>query len=212
MLGCFLILHGFLFWNVSNSERYTDPAEEESNREAEESGRELQVTVKDLQSEDSHKPKTWLHTFLFASEFVSVDSVGNVLVLSLPKVPLDSSSKRIESRSMASLDHSIQERVDCAEIPLQPIDNHPLHPRPTEVTVHEFSVGDLSSKDAKKFDEAEEILHSPVSSRMQNEMDISDQDLIDFYLSPRLTNLIKSGVVPESPINDSGMYSLQHSS
>ncbi|XP_042062897.1 DEAD-box ATP-dependent RNA helicase FANCM [Salvia splendens] len=182
---------------IEDSERYTDPAEEESNREAEESGRELQVTVKDLQSEDSHKPKTWLHTFLFASEFVSVDSVGNVLVLSLPQVPLDSSSKRMESRNMASLDHSMHECVECAEIPLQPIDNQ---------TVHEFSVGDLFSEDAKKFDEAEEILHSPVSSRMQNEMDISDQDLIDVYLSPRLTNLIKSGVVPESPINDSGTW------
>ncbi|KAL1542826.1 hypothetical protein AAHA92_19865 [Salvia divinorum] len=187
-----------------DSERYTDPAEEESNREAEESGRELQVTVKDVQSEDSHKPKTLLHTFLFASEFVSVDSVGNVLVLSLPQVPLDSSSKRMESRNMASLDLSIQERMDCTEIPLQPIENHPLHQRATEETVHEFSVGDLFSEDAKKFDEAKEILHSPVSSRMQNEMDISDQDLIDIYLSPRLTNLIKSGVVPESPINDYG--------
>lgn len=211
MLGCFLILYGFLVWNVLDSERYTDPAEEESNREAEESGRDLQVTVKDLQSEDSHKPNTWLHAFLFASEFVSVDSGGNVLVLS-PQVPLDSSSKRMESRNMASLDHSIQEPVDCAKIPLQPIDSHHLHPRPTEETVHEFSVGDLFPDDAKKFDKAEEILHSPVSSRMQNEMDISDQDLIDLYLSPRLTNLIKSGVVPESPINDSGMYSLQHSS
>lgn len=167
--------------------------------------------MKDVLSEDSHKPKTWLHTFLFASEFVSVDSVGNVLVLSLPQLPLDSSSKQTEVSDMASPYHLMQDYTDHTEIPLQPIDNHSL-----EETVHEFSICDHGAENEKKFEVAEEILHSPVSSRMQNEMDISDQDLIDVELSPRLTNLIKSGVVPESPINYSGWYIqklflLQHS-
>ncbi|XP_057793601.1 DEAD-box ATP-dependent RNA helicase FANCM isoform X2 [Salvia miltiorrhiza] len=181
---------------IEDSERYMDRAEEESDKEAEGSGQELQET-------ELQKPKTWLHTFLFASEFVSVDGVGNVLVLSLPQLPLGSSSKRTEVSNVASPYHLMQDYKGHAEIPLQPMDNHPLHPRPLDETVHEFSLSNPSAEDEKKFDMAEEILQSPVSSRMQNETDISDQDLIDIELSPRLTNFIKSGVVPESPINDS---------
>lgn len=146
-----------------------------------------------MHAEDPHKPKTWMHTFLFASEFVSVDDVGNVLVLSLPQLPLDSSTKQTEASNMASPYYLIREYKDHAEIPLQPKDNP-------------------SAENEKNFNMAEEIPNTPDSSRMQNELDISDQDHEldndenDSELSPRLTNFIKSGVVPESPINDSGLY------
>lgn len=160
------------------------------DNEAEETVRELQETAKDVHTEDSHKPKTSLHTFLFASEFVSVDDVGNVLVLSLPLLPLGSSTRRTETSNMAS---PMQEYKDHAESPLQPIDNP-------------------SGENEKNSYMADEIPHTPVSSRMQDEMDIANQDheldndVNDSELSPRLTSFIKSGVVPESPINDSGLY------
>ncbi|KAH6765134.1 hypothetical protein C2S51_016383 [Perilla frutescens var. frutescens] len=210
---------------IEVSEGYADPAEEKLKKEVEGTGGELDEMVKDVHIEDTHKPKTWSHTFLFASEFVSVDSVGNVLVLSLPQLPLESSSKLKEGSNMASAYHLMHDYKNHEENPLQPIDNQSWHPRSPEVeNVHEFSCPhDPGAEKEKKFSMAEEILHS-VSSRMQKEMDISDQDHDvghgrmlpsahesandhkDSELSPRLTNFIKSGVVPESPINDSGTW------
>lgn len=115
------------------------------------------------------------------------------MVLSLPQLPLNSSIKQTEASNVASSYYSIQEHKDHAEIPLQPIDNP-------------------SAENEMNFCMAEEIPNTPDSSRMQKEMDISDHDheldddATDSELSPRMTNFIKSGVVPESPINDAGLY------
>lgn len=220
----FLIPYGFLVWNALHLERYTDPVKEKFKEEVEGTGGEHEEMVKDVHIEKSLKTKTWLHTFLFGSEFVSVDNVGNVLVLSLPHLPLESNSKRTKVSNMASAYHLMHDYKGHEENPLQPIDNPSLHPRSPEVeNIHEFSPHSPDAEN-EKFSMAEEILHTPVSSRMQQEMDISDQDhdvghdsilpsphdsandLEDSELSPRLTNFIKSGVVPESPIIVSGLY------
>lgn len=181
--------------------------------------------MKDVHIEDFHKPKTCLHTFLFGSEFVSVDDIGNVLVFSLPQLPLESNSKQIEGSNMASVHHLVHDYKDHEENPVQAKGNPSSHPRSLEVeNLHESSLCNPDAENGKLFSGAEEILHTPVSSRMRKEMDISGQDhnvvhdrmLIpsahessndfrDSELSPRLTNFIKSGIVPESPVNNSGL-------
>lgn len=77
----------------------------------------------------------------------------------------------------------------------------------------------------KKRDDVEDIVQTPtLKGRLSHEGDSavetlmgnktpkflaaeSSDDIKDTDLSPRLSNLMKSGVVPESPINESGQYS-----
>lgn len=132
---------------------------------------ENEEIAKDVHIEDFHKPKTCLHTFIFDSEFVSIDNAGNVLVLSLPQLPLKSISQRHEGSNMASAYHSIDNYKDHEENLVEGQDDA-SHPRSQEVeNAHKLST-----------------------------------DFIDIDLSPRLTNFIKSGIVPESPVHNSGSY------
>ncbi|KAL0326353.1 UNVERIFIED_CONTAM: DEAD-box ATP-dependent RNA helicase FANCM [Sesamum radiatum] len=191
-----------------------------------ETDRELQKIAKDMHIEDFHKQKPCLHTFLFASEFVSVDDNGNVLVLSLPQLPVESNSKHIDGSSMASVCHLMLESEDHEENTVQAKDNPSLHLRSPEVQILvDARLCNPDMQNGKLLSGAEEILYTPVSGRMPKKMDLygedpnivhdrklmpsadeSSKDFEDSELSPRLTNLIKSGIVPESPVNDSGTW------
>ncbi|KAL0314141.1 UNVERIFIED_CONTAM: DEAD-box ATP-dependent RNA helicase FANCM [Sesamum angustifolium] len=210
----------FLFKHVLGSEWSSDHAEKKLKTEELETDRELQKIAKDMHIEDFHKQKPCLHTFLFASEFVSVDDNGNVLVLSLPQLPVESNSKHIDGSSMASVCHLMLESEDHEEDTVQAKDNSSLHLRSPEVQILvDARLCNPDMQNGKLLSGAEEILYTPVSGRMPKEMDLygedpnivhdrklmpsadeSSKDFEDSELSPRLTNLIKSGIVPESPL------------
>ncbi|KAL0360056.1 UNVERIFIED_CONTAM: DEAD-box ATP-dependent RNA helicase FANCM [Sesamum radiatum] len=116
------------------SERSSDHAEEKLKTEELETDIELQKIAKDKHIEDFHKQKPLLHTFLFISEFVSVDDNGNVLVLSLPQLPVESNSKHTDGSKVQIL-------VDSR-------------------------LGNPDLQNGKLLSGAEEILYTPVSSRM----------------------------------------------
>ncbi|KAL0360059.1 UNVERIFIED_CONTAM: DEAD-box ATP-dependent RNA helicase FANCM [Sesamum radiatum] len=122
------------------SERSSDHAEEKLKTEELETDIELQKIAKDKHIEDFHKQKPLLHTFLFISEFVSVDDNGNVLVLSLPQLPVESNSKHTDGSKVQIL-------VDSR-------------------------LGNPDLQNGKLLSGAEEILYTPVSSRMPKEMDL----------------------------------------
>ncbi|KAI3464359.1 hypothetical protein Pfo_021022 [Paulownia fortunei] len=211
---------------IEDSERSNDPAEEKLKTEVLKTEIELEKIAKDMHIEDFHKQKPCLHALLFGSEFVSVDDVGNVLVLSLPQLPLESNSKCIVDSSMASVYQLMQDSEDHEENTVQARGNPSSHSRSPEVeNLLESSLCNPDKQKGKLLSGAEEILHTPVSSRMPKETDISGEDnnvvldrtlmplpdesnndFRDSDLSPRLTNFIKSGIVPESPVNNSGTW------
>ncbi|GER37833.1 ATP-dependent DNA helicase MPH1 [Striga asiatica] len=167
-------------------EKSADLADAELKKEVEDDV-EVEGFAKDTCIKDFKKLELCVHKPLFGSEFVSVDDAGNVLVSSLPQLPLSSIGKHTEnSNSIAFVCHSKRYQSRDERI---------------------------VQKDELFFGE-DEILVSPVSSRKPNEMEMSDDDhnlvhepsgdFRDFELSPRLTNFIESGVVPESPVISTG--------
>ncbi|KAL6525255.1 hypothetical protein OROMI_030848 [Orobanche minor] len=183
-------------------DRSTDPAEEKLKEI-------IESDANDMHIEDSHKHKTCVHTPLFDSEFVSVDHVGNVLISSLPRLPLDSNSKHIEGNSIVSANHLTQDNPSsCSRLP--------------EENLLESSPCNLDGQKGELFCGDDEIIFESPISRTSKEMDVScedhimvhdrklqtvdesSNDFMDSELSPRLTSFIESGIVPESPVHNSG--------
>ncbi|CAA0809880.1 DEAD/DEAH box RNA helicase family protein [Striga hermonthica] len=167
-------------------EKSADLANEELKKEVEDDV-EFEGFAKDACIEDFKKLELCVHTPLFGSEFVTVDDAGNVLVASLPQLPLGSIGKHTEYSNSTAF---------------------PCHSK------HDQSHDERIVQKDDLFSGEDGILESPVSSRKPNEMEMSDDDhnlvhepsgdFRDFELSPRLTNFIESGVVPESPVNSTG--------
>ncbi|XP_034676196.1 DEAD-box ATP-dependent RNA helicase FANCM isoform X2 [Vitis riparia] len=177
-----------------------------------------------------------VHSYLFGSDFVSVDTLGNVLILSVPLIP----SKEVSHSKCASASSSML--LNCLK-------QDSCHSGTSQgqhkgQSMEEKAVANLRTsgqarctmdetllisklhnslgQQEKKLDGVEEIVQTPilkgslshegdtaVETLVANKTPIflaaeSSDDIGDTDLSPRLTNLIKSGVVPESPINESG--------
>eukprot|EP00258_Populus_trichocarpa_P023752 XP_024439771.1 DEAD-box ATP-dependent RNA helicase FANCM isoform X5 [Populus trichocarpa] len=170
------------------------------------------------------------HSYLFGSDYVSVDSVGKVLIMSVPLFP---SEEAAHSKGQSSLNQN----SCCWKTPGQ---------KDKELTTPHKSSMDLTtsetqykmnatlaisrssnsiSQQEKTLDLMETIPEAPILKRnLPNEEDCASKSLDvlgikasslqadefnnnfkDSELSPRLTNMIQSGIVPESPINDNGL-------
>ncbi|KAK2658484.1 hypothetical protein Ddye_005017 [Dipteronia dyeriana] len=166
------------------------------------------------------------HSYPFGSDFVSVDALGNVVIVSLPALPFKvlSQSKCLRANNTLLLNHMKQDSFhlndsvgNCNELTMQAN-------AIAEVTSSQTTCINNGALPISRLDGFEKILETPIVNKKQlNEGDISSEtldvveikeltQLADEYndvlsdtdLSPRLTNLIKGGVVPESPINESG--------
>lgn len=206
---------------VLDSEMSYVPAEDKMKTEVQKTEIEHEKIAEDMDVDDFHKQKPCIHTLLFGSEFVSVDDVGNVLVSSLPELPLDSNSKYMLGGSLASEYPSMHDSkvnsvkgIPSSHLRLPELENL-LESSPCNSDAQK---GKLSSWD-------KEIPEATIASRMLEEKDItceehnvmhdrtvvllpdeSSDDVGDCELSPRLTNFIESGIVPESPVNSPGLY------
>lgn len=164
--------------------------------------------TKDMSMQDIHGQNSVAHSFLFDSEFVSVDDRGRVLVLSLSQLPLISLSKSTIGSNMEFVSNLMQDSSgfeastkDFKEKTVQAKGTSTSQTRSTEVENSLSSSRKSNEKDS--YDKDAKVERNRIS------MDIDDEendDLRDFELSPRLTNFIKSGVVPESPISDSSLF------
>ncbi|GFY96862.1 DEAD/DEAH box RNA helicase family protein [Actinidia rufa] len=174
---------------------------------------------------DCHGKNPPVHSYLFGSDFASVDSLGRVLILSVPLIPINKVSrskcasvsnrvllladyKEMNVRTKYFSDQTDSSRTGCKEN--------------KSVLTSESCYSDAQPEN--KLDEGEKILLTPVSKvNLSNEgesivetpcenktevllVDDSTNDLRDVELSPRLSDFIKSGVVPESPIDYTGWY------
>ncbi|XP_024009524.1 DEAD-box ATP-dependent RNA helicase FANCM [Eutrema salsugineum] len=161
----------------------------------------LETTEKDFEESSP------THHYLFGSDCASVDTLGKVFVL---PVPLSFSSNVLGSDYMLETEkqHFCPER--------SPIEFPPIG------TSTKYEKDNISCKLKQGFslENADEILetqslvtrHSTglgkgdVANFVGEIMLSSDEDdCEDLELSPRLTNFIKSGVVPDSPIYDQGV-------
>lgn len=168
------------------------------------------------------------HSYHFGSDFVSVDALGNVLILSLPPFPY----KESDSKCISTTDILLLNTMKPDAFHLRASDgNHSKHTvraKAVEEVTTSQRISMVNSRDSVEEDmlgDNEKILQTPISKTNQlngdtfnDEIDVVDieepsqiadeciGDLADLDLSPRLTSLIKSGIVPESPINECGQY------
>ncbi|XP_073275949.1 DEAD-box ATP-dependent RNA helicase FANCM isoform X2 [Primulina huaijiensis] len=156
----------------------------ENDKELEETTRTREMHIEDL---DKQKPCR--HTPLFGADSISVDDLGNVPVLSLPQFPLQCHLKSRNSINVSSV-NKLMDNSENREENMQAkgkLSPGSTSPRGTSRKSKEM---DLSG-------EAHKIVYSMipvVEAESSNEFRDSD-------LSPRLTNFIKSGIVPESPLS-----------
>ncbi|XP_051139283.1 DEAD-box ATP-dependent RNA helicase FANCM [Andrographis paniculata] len=200
-------------------DKFSDPTGENLNTEMVEAHTDVEDIAEVVQTEDTHKQGPCRHSLLFGSEFVSVDDDGNVLIMSLPKLSLESDS-HVESSIIPPPYYLIDDPEDNKENILQ-VNHSSTHLRsPQCEKLLQSSPCRLGVALKWKKSEADEILPTQISSRILKEVDTCDENHNDVRattviplpdsplpdescndLSPRLTNFIKSGVVPESPVN-----------
>lgn len=141
------------------------------------------------------------HSYLFGSDFVSVDALGRVLVVSVPLLPLvkisrskctHDSSREYKEKNVPVEDVSVT-RAITNENEQNGVE------RTLQASVSNGNISNGGDKISEPLDDAENRPPLLVA-------DESNDDFRDVELSPRLTNFIKSGVVPESPIGNTGQY------
>ncbi|XP_076909820.1 DEAD-box ATP-dependent RNA helicase FANCM-like [Bidens hawaiensis] len=136
---------------------------------------------------DIIKTKEKHHSFLFGSEFTMVDSNNNILILSVPVFPLKPFSPTKISFPHSSCSPLKASSEEHTEVPLDENENDVI-------------VTSLHDLHEDKLDE--EICKAEViGTVIPNVVDDDSHSVEAVDLSPRLTNLLLSGVVPESPVH-----------
>ncbi|XP_020536105.1 DEAD-box ATP-dependent RNA helicase FANCM isoform X2 [Jatropha curcas] len=177
---------------------------------------------------DFHEESPPAHSYLFGSDFVSVNALGNVIILSVPVLPMREAlhSKCTNASTTLPLDcleknsHMRTPCKDSKEVTVEGKSSADLIPSwmqcETNVTL---AIPKSNVQQDKILDRVETAPETPgLKKRLSNERDCADEALdrleingpssqhVEYNdnaeLSPRLTNMIQSGIVPESPIND----------
>nr|XP_017237619.1 PREDICTED: Fanconi anemia group M protein homolog isoform X2 [Daucus carota subsp. sativus] len=187
-------------------------------------------TEEKLCSACSQGAKTSVHSYLYGSDFVSVDVLGKVLVLSVPLHPLKDVHSKCTSASNAGLQNCYKEDAaqagdSLAECGREARRENYFNATPTvreginSVDVEFFHSDtqqgrsvDADCKTSKTLICSRNFVIKEISKALpvgENKTalilsDDSANEDEDAELSPRLTSLLKSGVVPESPTNDTG--------
>lgn len=175
------------------------------------------------------------HSYLFGSDNVSVDAFEKVLILSVPIVPQH--SKCTTASSAGSLNclkqgscHLKISAEDDKDLTLQDTDIGKITSPARCIRRETLPTSGLFSSDAPKENTLKWVENSPETpilngaisdggvstsespnvAKIKAPLLVPDEcgnDFIDIELSLRLTNLIKRGFVPESPIADRGLFS-----
>ncbi|XP_057974604.1 DEAD-box ATP-dependent RNA helicase FANCM isoform X2 [Malania oleifera] len=172
-----------------------------------------------------------LHSYLFGSDFVAVDALGKVLILSVPVLPFKeiSHTKCASASITVALNYSKQdscqfergkyeepniEETTVAELPSPTISyrkNGTLQiPGSSNSDAQQGRMPDVienGKPQMKKTPSNEGHSEHEKSDAVENKTPIllpekCCNDFEDSELSPRLSNLMKNGVIPESPIDD----------
>ncbi|XVF63306.1 hypothetical protein PTKIN_Ptkin09bG0077400 [Pterospermum kingtungense] len=156
------------------------------------------------------------HSYLFGSDFVSVDALGNVLIISVPSLYFkDVMHSNYVSPSKKELQSSLKQDTNDVKtsdgiMQTEAVPNLSAYQTKC-IKVDTVSTPRFCETDSEK----EKILETPGGTcetpdieEIKAQPPLADEhfsDLRDCELSPRLTNMIKIGIVPESPITDIGV-------
>lgn len=216
---------------VSDLETFGCSPEEDCERELSENDKDPAKTtvevinsVKEFTGKNSHT-----HLSLFDSELVTVDDLGNVLVSPVPrlsakeapeskcvgadlmammKLPKEDACDRMDSNDLIhektmkfkgvfdDLGERMEENVQASR--LCNMDEWQEEVFQSD-RVLQTPVCKVKSKDSRTAEDPEAILDDTDIKKLSND----SEDVA--ALSPRLTNFILSGVVPESPLNSPGL-------
>ncbi|CAN8285643.1 unnamed protein product [Cochlearia groenlandica] len=146
------------------------------------------------------------HCFLFSSECATVDTLGKVFVMPVPLsfscnvpgteyMPLAETEKELPCLKKPHIDVlSIDASGKHGEDNISSTFKQGFLPNCAKETLEAQSNLQRHSADVGKGDVANSVGEIMISS--------DEEDCEDLELSPRLTNFIKSGVVPDSPVYD----------
>ncbi|KAL9858727.1 DEAD-box ATP-dependent RNA helicase FANCM [Arabidopsis thaliana] len=159
-------------------------------------------------TEKDYEESSPTHRYLFSSECASVDTLGNVFVMPVPllffpnvlesdNTPLPKTEKQHSCRNtshidLVPVDTSEKHRQDNISCKLK----ERFSPDGASETLETHSLVKRNSTRVGEDDVANSVGEIVLSS--------DEDDCEGLELSPRLTNFIKSGVVPESPVYDQG--------
>lgn len=172
------------------------------------------------------------HSYLFGPDFISVDAFGNVLILSVPVLTSKGVSHPTHTRESSTVflnclvdevsfqlnnveynkdlpaeagavEDLIASQTRCPRYgsPRSICDSDALQERAIRGVERVPQNGNLEDEDC--------VIETPDAKIKASTLlpDKDSNDSREIELSPRLTNMIKSGVVPESPVVDNGWYS-----
>ncbi|KAM0049691.1 putative RNA helicase [Helianthus debilis subsp. tardiflorus] len=143
---------------------------------------ETETGTLDISKSEKH------HSFLFGSDYTAVDSNGNILILSVPLFPV-----KLFSPTKSSIPQNTL-YLNCNKSGHSKAVVHEEHPE-IALDVNEESTNDLQ-EDKVDGDDSELLKREVSGTVIPNVVDEAGD------LSPRLTNLMMSGVVPESPAHN----------
>lgn len=142
-----------------------------------------------------------VHSYLFGSEFLAVDSNGKVTILSVPVFPLKGAQN---SYNLKTLCEEHKERSEpIVSVPQSETNVQPIFKS--------------NSVQEEKLEQVKTIPETPLLNKTlvkeEDSLDIKAPSLLldECEMSPRLTNMIQSGIVPESPVHDVGKFLQQNS-
>ncbi|KAI3795155.1 hypothetical protein L1987_37803 [Smallanthus sonchifolius] len=146
---------------------------------------------------DISKTKEQHHSFLFGSDFTTVGSNGSILVLSVPHFPLKPTKSSIPENTMFL--HCLKSDNSKASSEEHPVIALDVNEDDLVVTSFNDLQEDKLDGDARV---NSVILKGENNGTVIPNVAVDDSHSVEAGdFSPRLTNLLMSGVVPESPIH-----------
>ncbi|KAL1213502.1 DEAD-box ATP-dependent RNA helicase FANCM [Cardamine amara subsp. amara] len=160
-------------------------------------------------TEKVYEESSLTHRYLFSSECASVDTLGKVFVMS---VPLLFSSNVPGSDYMPLAEtgkqHSCPNRTLIDFAPVDTSENHQQDNISCKLKQRFLSDGANETLETHSLvkRQSTSVGEGDVANCVEEILLSSDEDNCEgLELSPRLTNFIKSGIVPESPVYDQGV-------
>ncbi|XP_048129924.1 DEAD-box ATP-dependent RNA helicase FANCM isoform X2 [Rhodamnia argentea] len=169
-----------------------------------------------------------VHSYLFSADFVSVDNLGNVLILSVPSLPSPKVTqsddiylkcpKKDSGRFLAAAQRSEEVRMPfgdsvqrasaqtrCLKSEARAVSTvFDFEAQQNEPTVMDMKNTEIENVIGVLPDGGDGTNGTPDALKVKEPFPLAsacNDDEEDAELSPRLTNYMESGVVPESPIN-----------
>ncbi|XP_065847940.1 DEAD-box ATP-dependent RNA helicase FANCM isoform X2 [Euphorbia lathyris] len=153
---------------------------------------------------DLRTQSTPVHSYLFGSEFLSVDVHGEVIILSVPVLPLKEAPLCFKQNSynLTTLCKEYKKSSQLIATVAQSESNILQELEQVETVPETPLLKKTLSKEEVSVSEGLDSLKVKAPPLLIDECDNNSE------MSPRLTNMIQSGIVPESPIHDVGGSSL----